>query len=232
MTELAALHISVCKPQASSGGFVSMKLPCLYPIVDAGVLAARAIPLKEYAQALRDAGALLLQHRDKRGTSQQILRDAATLKNIFSGNNCVLILNDHADLVTEAEWNGVHLGQHDIPPGAARMMMPAGAIIGVSTHNEARVIAADAGCADYIAIGPVFATSTKDNPDPVIGLDGVRRLRALTKKPLVAIGGITRANCVAVVEAGADSVAVISELLPRAGESTSKVAGDFLRLLG
>jgi thiamine-phosphate pyrophosphorylase len=105
-----------------------------------------------------------------------------------------------------------------------------GGIVGVSTHTEAQVIAADAGCADYIALGPVFATGTKLDASPVVGLDFVRRARALTTKPLVAIGGITRANARSVIEAGADSVAVISGLLV-AGETVEKVARDFLEIL-
>lgn len=203
-----------------------------YPILDAGLLARRGVGLAEFAEQLRDAGVGVVQYRDKEGSREQVARNAALLRSVFAGSGCLLILNDYAEIAAAAGWDGVHLGQGDGSPEEARKALGPGKIIGVSTHNEEQLAAADAGCADYIAIGPVFATSTKDDADPVIGLDGVRRLRALTKKPLVAIGGITRANCRAVVEAGADAVAVISELLAASGESAGKVAGDFLGRLG
>ncbi len=123
------------------------------------------------------------------------------------------------------------LAQEETPAQLARRTVTNGRIIGVSTHTDAQIAAGDAGCADYIAIGTVFATSSKENAEPVVCLEGVRRARALTSKPLVAIGGITRANCKAVIEAGADSVAVISELFSSEAGSPRKVAGDFLRLL-
>ena len=108
--------------------------------------------------------------------------------------------------------------------------MGAGRIVGVSTHTDEQLRAADATCADYVAIGPVFATGTKENPDPVVGLEGVRRARALTRKPLVAIGGITRENARSVIDAGADSVAVVSGLIVP-GKHVARVARDFLELL-
>jgi thiamine-phosphate pyrophosphorylase len=142
-----------------------------------------------------------------------------------------LILNDRADLAVLANFDGVHVGQDDLSPEDARRVVGPAKIVGVSTHTDEQVRAAEQTSADYIAIGPVFATGTKSNPDPVIGLVGVRRARALTTKPLVAIGGITRANARSVIEAGADSVAVISGLLAE-GESVEQVARDFLELLG
>ena len=207
---------------------MSLRLPAFYPIVDVDLLVRRGIALQEYAQALRDAGVMLLQYRDKQGSPQQVIRNAAIIKEVFHGSECILILDDRADLAALAGWDGVHVGQQDVSPGGARKVMGAGKIIGFSTHSEEQVQAADASCADYIAVGPVFTTSSKDNPDPVIGLEGVRRLRALTRKPLVAIGGITRANCQAVIQAGADSVAVISELLAPGAHPLQKVAEDFL----
>jgi len=123
--------------------------------------------------------------------------------------------------------NGVHVGQNDLTPEDARKVIGDSRALGVSTHNPEQVRIADKSSADYLAIGPVFATSAKANPDPAVGLSGVRGARALTRKPLVAIGGITRANCRSVIEAGADSVAVISDLLlgPR------KSAEEFFRIL-
>ena len=137
-------------------------------------------------------------------------------------------MNDRADLCLAAEFDGVHVGQDDLSPDSARKIIGPERWLGVSTHNAEQVAKADKTSADYIAIGPVFATSSKANPDPLVGLDGVRTARGLTKRPLVAIGGITRANCYSVIEAGADSVAVISDLATDPGKS----AEEFLRILG
>jgi thiamine-phosphate pyrophosphorylase len=137
-------------------------------------------------------------------------------------------MNDRADLCVAAGFDGVHVGQDDLPAKSARRVIGPNLMLGVSTHNPEQVIAADKTSADYIAIGPVFATSSKANPDPVIGIDGVRAARLLTRKPLVAIGGISRANCRAVADAGADSVAVISDLI----RDPRKSVEEFLRILG
>jgi thiamine-phosphate pyrophosphorylase len=109
--------------------------------------------------------------------------------------------------------DGVHVGQEDLPPAACRTVLGAGALVGLSTHDLAQVSAAVREPIDYLAVGPVFPTRTKANPDPVVGLDLVRRARDLWSGPLVAIGGITAANAAEVVRAGADGVAVISALL-------------------
>jgi thiamine-phosphate pyrophosphorylase len=144
------------------------------------------------------------------------------------GKSVKLIMNDRADLALVAEFDGVHIGQDDLSPEAARKVIGDGLWLGVSTHTAEQVQEADRSSADYIAVGPVFATASKVNPSPVIGIEGVRTARALTRKPLVAIGGITRANCRSVIDAGADSVAVISDLLREPGKS----AEAFLRILG
>jgi len=136
-------------------------------------------------------------------------------------------MNDRADLCLAAEFDGVHVGQEDLSPEAVRGIIGPERWLGVSTHNPEQLREADLTSADYLAIGPVFATSSKDKPDPVVGLEGVRRARALTCKPLVAIGGITRANAASVIEAGADSVAVISDLL----REPRKSAEEFFRIL-
>ena len=208
----------------------SLRLPRLYPILDAGVLAARGIGVEEFARALLDAGATLLQYRDKKGTPQDVLRNAALIQGLLSGRECSLIMNDRSDLAVLAAWDGVHVGQGDLSPEDARHVVGSTRLIGVSTHTQEQVRLAELSDADYIAIGPIFATSTKADAEPVIGLEGVRRARELTTKPLVAIGGITRANARGVVDAGADSVAVISELLVE-GAAVEKVVGDFLDLL-
>ncbi len=143
------------------------------------------------------------------------------------GEEVTLIMNDRADLALAAGFDGVHVGQDDLPVDAVRRIVGPAMIIGTSTHNPEQLRVADQTDADYLAIGPVFATASKENPDPVVGLEGVRSARSLTTKPLVAIGGITRANCLSVLNAGADSVAVISDLVnnPRAS------AEEFLRIL-
>jgi len=208
-----------------------MRLPRFYVIVDAEVLASRGIELREFAVELRGAGVGLLQYRDKTGSPQRVLQNAAVIRKVFAGADCRLILNDRADLAALADWSGVHVGQGDLLPDDARRVVGAERWVGVSTHKEEQVRLAASSCADYIAVGPVFATGTKLDAEPVIGLDGVRRARALTRKPIMAIGGITRANARSVIEAGADSVAVISALFVE-GEAVAKVVRDFLEILG
>ena len=156
------------------------------------------------------------------------------LRRITEGR-AILIINDRADICLAAQADGVHLGQDDLSPASARQMLSVEAskrsqplIVGFSTHNLDQLREADAMPVDYIALGPVFATASKANPDPVIGLEGVRKARAMTSKPLVAIGGITRKNCGQVGDAGADAVAVIADLL----ESPVKAVEEFMRILG
>ncbi len=210
------------------------------------MLLSRGVGLAEFARELCAAGVTLLQYRDKDAGPQTILRNALVISEAFAGSEATLIMNDRSDLAALAGWNGVHVGQEDLSPEDAKKILAdresphlrsemwgtqvRGRIVGVSTHNEAQVMAADAGVADYVAIGPVFATGTKLDAAAVVGLEGVRLARALTCKPLVAIGGITRENARSVIEAGADSVAVISGLFV-AGESVEKVARDFLEIL-
>jgi thiamine-phosphate pyrophosphorylase len=138
-----------------------------------------------------------------------------------------LIMNDRADLALMAEFDGVHVGQDDLSPESVRKIIGSDRWLGVSTHNPEQLAEADKTSADYLAIGPVFSTASKAKPDPIVGLEGVRRARQLTRKPLVAIGGITRQNAASVIEAGADSVAVISDLL----REPRKSAEEFLRIL-
>jgi thiamine-phosphate pyrophosphorylase len=202
----------------------------LYVIVDAEVLAARNVSLAAFARDLRAAGVELVQYRDKNGSPQEVLRAASILREAMSGSGCKLILNDRADLAVLANFDGVHVGQGDLSPADARRVVGPDRIVGVSTHTPEQVRIADQSCADYIAIGPVFATGTKPDASPVVGLEGVRRARAFTTKPLVAIGGITRANARSVIDSGADSIAVISALFAP-NESTAQLARDFLARL-
>lgn len=202
-----------------------LTLPRLYAIADAAAFADTAA-LCSFAQELVAGGVTLLQYRNKSGNARLMLEQARELKRILPPQ-VRLIMNDRADLCLVADYAGLHVGQDDLSPVSARLVIGPDRWLGVSTHNPEQVREADATPADYLAIGPVFPTSSKEKPDPVVGLDGVRRARQLTRKPLVAIGGITCANFLPVIEAGADSVAVISDLLtdPR------HAAEDFLRIL-
>ena len=205
-------------------------IPRLYAIADADVLTARTISLVTFASELRDAGVDLLQYRNKKGSPQEVLDALSQLRTIFHGTSCRLIINDRADLAVLAGVDGVHVGQEDLSPADVRSVLGAHGIIGLSTHSDFQVKAADETCADYLAIGPVFSTRTKLDHEPVVGLEGVRRARQLTTKPLVAIGGITADNARSVIEAGADSVAVISGLIV-SGASVTDVTRDFLDIL-
>jgi thiamine-phosphate pyrophosphorylase len=205
-------------------------LPRLYPILDAGLLIRAGLSIEGFARELRQAGIRFLQYRDKEATDEVVLQRAALLRTIFP-DSC-LILNDRVSLVSTACYDGIHVGQEDQSPSQTRATVGPEILIGVSTHSEDQLRRASNSPADYVAVGPVFATASKLDPDPVVGLDGVRAARAMTAKPLVAIGGINRSNCAAVMEAGADSVAVISDLLPRPGSSTGKLVEEFLAVLG
>jgi thiamine-phosphate pyrophosphorylase len=206
------------------------QFPRLYPIVDQGLIESRGIALGRMAEELKAAGVMLVQYRNKVGESESILRHSSEMWEVFNGSGCRLMMNDHADLVGPAGFGGVHVGQGDMSPEEARRVVGAKRWVGISTHDDEQVRIANSTSADYIAVGPVFATGTKIDAEPVIGLDGVRRARALTGKPIVAIGGILRENARSVIEAGADSVAVISGLFVE-GETVEKVVGDFLENL-
>jgi thiamine-phosphate pyrophosphorylase len=203
----------------------------LYPIVDASYFASTGA-LADFAQQLMGSGCTLLQYRNKVGSARVMLEQARELRRrcriVVSGPHLPrLIMNDRADLALTAEFDGVHVGQDDLLSESVRKIIGPDRWLGVSTHNPEQVAEADKTSANYLAIGPVFSTSSKEKPDPVVGLEGVRRARQLTRKPLVAIGGITRANAASVIEAGADSVAVISDLLRDPGKS----AEEFFRIL-
>jgi thiamine-phosphate pyrophosphorylase len=201
-------------------------LPRLYPILDASFF-QDIEALLSAAEELLAGGVTLLQYRNKSANAREMLEQARELKRRLGGS-VKLIMNDRADICLAAGFDGVHVGQEDLSPQGARKVIGDRLCLGVSTHNAEQILEADETSADYIAIGPVFSTASKVNPDPVVGLDGVRKARALTQKPLVAIGGINRANCRSVIEAGADSVAVISDLM----REPRKSAEDFSRILG
>src|SRR5260370_35162788 len=139
-----------------------------------------------------------------------MLDDARELKRGV-GDRAKLIMNDRADLCLAAGFDGLHVGQDDLSPAAARLVIGPTRWVGVSTHNPDQLAEADKTSADCLAIGPIFPTSSKTDPDPAVGLEGMRRARGLTRKPLVAIGGITRAHACSGTEAGADGQSVISD---------------------
>jgi thiamine-phosphate pyrophosphorylase len=211
-----------------------MPLPPLYPILDFSCFAAKPDPLGamlSYADELIKHGASILQYRDKVSPPMHFLSNARELRRLTL-NRSTFIINDRADLALACDADGVHLGQDDLSPAAARKIFDQvrdgkKRIIGFSTHNLWQIREAEAMPVDYLAIGPVFATTSKANPGPVIGLEGVRQAHAVTQKPLVAIGGITRVNAHQVRGAGAESVAVIADLL----DSPAKAVEDFLRVL-
>jgi thiamine-phosphate pyrophosphorylase len=198
----------------------------LYPILDAGRF-PNGETMFAAAEELRSGGVRLLQYRNKTGSARVMLEQAKELRR-RCGESLPLVMNDRADLCLAADFDGVHVGQRDLSPEGARRVIGPDRLLGVSTHNPEQLREADSTSADYVAIGPVFATASKENPDPVLGLEGVRRARELTRKPLVAIGGITRENARSVIAAGADAVAVIADLL----REPRKSAEEFSRILG
>jgi thiamine-phosphate pyrophosphorylase len=193
---------------------MSLILPKLYPITD--------VYLSNLSHALQVArlvagGARLIQLREKHASPRDFYLEAEPALEIARARGARLIINDRVDLALALKADGVHVGQDDLSPEAARRLLGEDAIIGYSTHNVAQATQAACLPIDYLAVGPVYATSSKENPEPVIGLEGLRRVReAVGQLPLVAIGGITLENARDTLAAGADSVAVISALLTSA----------------
>jgi thiamine-phosphate pyrophosphorylase len=199
-----------------------MRLSLFYPILDTETAARRSVDPVAAAGQILEGGAKLLQFRHKGFFSREVFEQAREIAALCRRANAEFAINDRADIARLLDA-GLHLGQDDLSPTDARRVLGDGAFIGFSTHNEAQLRAAAGEPVEYLALGPIFGTATKVNPDPVVGLDELRRLRALTHRPLVAIGGITRANARSVIEAGADSVAVISDLFPEDGEIRGRV---------
>jgi thiamine-phosphate pyrophosphorylase len=184
--------------------------PSFYAILDPGLPGA-SIP--KLAVSLAEAGVELMQIRDKRAGAGKLLAETLEILDVLSPYEVRLIVNDRPDVAAIAGAAGVHVGQGDLPVEEARKFCKPPHWVGVSTHNLAQFTDAVGTSADYIAVGPVFPTATKENPDPVVGVDFVRKARALTNKPIVAIGGITLESAGEVFRAGADCVAVIRDLL-------------------
>jgi len=182
--------------------------PPLYAIIDA-TTTAEPVAL---AKKLADAGATLIQLRDKRSSARKVYGDSQELVDQLIPRGIRFIVNDRADIAAMVGASGVHVGQDDLPVEDARRFCKPPCWVGVSTHNLNQLREADRTSADYIAVGPIFPTVTKENPDPVVGLELLRTAREFTHKPLVAIGGIIAGNAAQVYAAGADSVAVIRDL--------------------
>jgi thiamine-phosphate pyrophosphorylase len=189
-----------------------IRLPRVYPILDSDALDLRGITLEAAAAAFLEGGAEILQLRHKRHWSRAIFDSARKIASLCAEAGVQFVVNDRADFATLLNA-GLHVGQDDLPPRDARNLIGSERLLGFSSHNPAQLCAAGGEPVDYVALGPIFTTASKENPDPVVGVEEVRGCRALIDKPLVAIGGITLENAARVWRAGADSVAVIGGLL-------------------
>ncbi len=190
---------------------MQIKLPRLYAIIDPAQADGR--PLMEIVDQLLAAGVKLVQLRDKHASSAVLYSSAQQIGASVRKAGGIFVVNDRADVARAMDADGVHLGQDDLPVESARTLLGPDKMIGYSTHTLAQVREGDQSSADYIAFGPIWMTPSKENPELVVGLEGLREARKATRKPLVAIGGITLENVPAVIEAGADSVAVIRALV-------------------
>ena len=194
-----------------------LALPPLYVILDAALLPSDPV---EFVKKLMGAGARLFQYRNKTAPAREVLQAAQALNVTARQEGASFLVNDRPDLARLAGASGVHVGQDDVEVAAARAIVGANAIVGVSTHNFEQFQRAAETDADYLAVGPIFPTRTKSKPDPVVGLELIREARKLTTKPIVAIGGITLEQTADVIRAGADCVAVISDILAAKNPAT------------
>lgn len=185
-------------------------LPKLYVILDAALISSDEL---ELALKLADAGVRLLQYRNKSASPRHVFETVKRLASHLAPRGVSFIVNDRSDIAALSGAKGVHVGQDDLDAEAARRVVGTDKCVGVSTHNLEQFRRAAATSADYIAVGPVFPTVTKANSGPTVGVEFIRNVRSLTEKPIVAIGGITLENAAQVMASGADSVAVISDVL-------------------
>jgi thiamine-phosphate pyrophosphorylase len=206
---------------------MTFSLPRLYPITDTRL---SGLTHAEQVERLAAGGATLIQLRDKLASPREFYEAARRAVEVARALGVRLIINDRLDIALAVDADGVHLGQDDLPPARARELVGANRIVGYSTHNVEQALEADSTPIDYIAVGPVFQTTTKANPDPVVGPDLIRELKPRLTRPLVAIGGITLSTAPAVIAAGADSIAVIADLFA-AGDLIAR-AGEYLQRLG
>ncbi len=203
----------------------------VYPILDCDTLRARGCGVFAAAEALLDGGAKILQYRHKDFWSRAVVDEAGRVAELCRARGVAFILNDRADYA-KMLGAGLHLGQEDLSPRSARELLGPDAMIGYSTHNAAQLSAAASEPVDYVALGPIFGTVSKRNPDPVVGVGNLREWRALAPQPLVAIGGISRGNAREVWDAGAEMLAVIGDLYPAVcdPDSIRERMGEWLRL--
>ena len=190
-----------------------MKLPRVYPILDTASLERDGITMEIAAASFLEGGAGILQIRHKQHWGRNVYEAARTVARLCREAGAELIVDDRADFALLLEA-GLHVGQDDLAPRDARKLLGSAATIGFSSHNVSQLSAAGGEPVDYVAFGPVYGTASKQNPDPVVGIEELRRVRALVEKPLVAIGGITLSNALEVLRAGADSLAIIAGLIP------------------
>jgi thiamine-phosphate pyrophosphorylase len=209
-----------------------LKLPRFYPVLDTELCVRSGLDPCAAAEAILEGGAGILQLRHKSHFSRDVFAQTERIAEACASAGAIFIVNDRADMALLLAA-GLHVGQDDLPPTLARQLLGPERLLGYSTHNEKQLRAAEGEPADYIALGPIFGTASKRNPDPVVGLDELRRLRPLTAKPLVAIGGITRSNALDVIDAGADSAAILSDLFPSDAsvQGVRKRAEEWLQLL-
>jgi thiamine-phosphate pyrophosphorylase len=189
------------------------RLPKFYPILDTEVLAERGCPVPMAAEALIDVGVRILQYRHKQDWTQIHFDEAKHLADLCHEAGVLFVLNDRADFARLLK-SALHVGQDDLSPAAARSVI-SDEVMGFSTHNREQLVRGNEEAVEYLSIGPIFPTASKRKPDPVVGVERLRELRAITEKPLAAIGGITLENAPQVLAAKADSVAVISGIVPR-----------------
>ena len=210
---------------------MNFHLPRLYPIVDSAALAALALSPLDFADTLLTAGVRILQFRHKSEWTEATFQQASRIADLCRSASASFVVNDRADFAVLLDA-AVHVGQDDLPPAAVRQVVGPRAI-GFSTHNRRQLTGGDAEDVQYLALGPIFETRSKQHASPALGLAGLASLASLTRKPLVAIGGITQHNAPDVIAAGAASIAVISALLPpdRNLQATARLAHDWLHAL-
>jgi thiamine-phosphate pyrophosphorylase len=206
--------------------------PRFYPILDTQFFSPERLPAIKAAEAFLESGVKILQYRHKEQWTQDHFADAEAIADLCVRSGVMFILNDRADFA-KILGCGVHVGQEDLPPVAARRVLDGG-VMGFSTHNRTQLTRGNQEPVEYLSVGPIFSTTSKERPDPELGVEGLRSLRPITQKPVVAIGGITLENAEEVLQAGADSVAVISGLLPdiHNRESLTARARQWVKALG
>jgi thiamine-phosphate pyrophosphorylase len=209
---------------------VAFKVPRFYPILDTATLQMRGCPPAVAAETLVTAGVRILQYRHKDDWTQEHFDAARKIAGLCHEAGVLFVLNDRADFA-RLLGAALHVGQDDLPPVAARRVI-SDEVMGFSTHNKQQLLRANEEPVEYLSLGPIFPTSSKNRPDPAIGLDRLRELRTLTTRPLVAIGGVTMLSAREVLAAGADSVATVSGFLPEKCDRKSlrRSAEEWIRI--